>query len=73
MSHSGPWLFADGTWLCYVYAGYAVWLWIIGAFRSIRRVNDEHYFPRVFVLSAARHEQNEIYWRVRRDAGEMND
>jgi cellulose synthase/poly-beta-1,6-N-acetylglucosamine synthase-like glycosyltransferase len=65
MSHLGTYLLAGGAvWLLYVYAGYPACLWILGKFRSIHHVTDEHYLPKVSVLIAARNEQNDICWKI---------
>src|SRR6185437_3950358 len=66
MIHFWELLFWLGVgWLAYVYFGYALCLWALGAFRPFRGEKKENYFPKVSVLISARNEEKDIEWKVR--------
>jgi len=57
------------AWLAYVYFGYALCLWMLGAFRNFHGEKNENYFPKVSVLISARNEEKDIEWKVRETLG----
>jgi poly-beta-1,6-N-acetyl-D-glucosamine synthase len=56
------WLSAG--WLAYIYAGYPLFLWSIGAIRKVRFHRDDNFLPGVSVLISARNEEKDIAWKV---------
>ena len=57
--------FAAIFWLFYVYCGYAICLWILGALGCVHPKQDPGYLPKVSVLISARNEERDIAWKVR--------
>ncbi len=53
------------AWLCYVYAGYPIFVWLIGTFRRFKPSTAElGELPKVSVLISARNEAKDIGWKV---------
>jgi cellulose synthase/poly-beta-1,6-N-acetylglucosamine synthase-like glycosyltransferase len=50
--------------LAYIYAGYPLFLWSIGAFRRVRFRRDYDHLPGISVLISARNEEKDIAWKV---------
>jgi cellulose synthase/poly-beta-1,6-N-acetylglucosamine synthase-like glycosyltransferase len=53
------------AWLTYVYAGYAMVVWILGLFQQVQPRVNETYIPTVSVLISARNEEKDIAWKLK--------
>ena len=52
------------SWLVYIYAGYPLFLGLIGLWRRARPLRLERELPSVSVLIAARNEAKDIGWKI---------
>ena len=55
----------SAAWLLYVFAGYPLFLWIIGLFRRTQYRSAENFELPVSVLISARNEEKDIAWKIK--------